>query len=397
MTVIDATGGSPASPRLLLISSEFPPGPGGIGTHAYQIARHLTRLGWRLKVVTPQAYVSPSERDDFNSKQLFPIQTLPERANGPLWWLKRMSMVVSAVRSFHPDLVMATGRRSLWMASTLQPFFGFSWVAIGHGSEFKSRSRWSEQLTRIAIRQAKAIIAVSTYTADLIRSLATPRKLIVIPNAADGERFRPGIDNSTIQKKWHIQESQVLLTVGQVSERKAQDVIIRALPQVLQSNPDVLYIMAGLPSREPEFAALAAELGVTHHVRFAGVIPESELPHVYNLADLFVLVSRQTQDGDVEGYGIVIQEAALCGVPAVVSRDCGLTEAIREGVTGLSVPPDDPEATAGTIIKLLADDKQRKEMGRRARELAVATTWTERAAEYDRVLRSCLKPEVNPT
>ncbi|HMT22208.1 MAG TPA: glycosyltransferase, partial [Promineifilum sp.] len=92
------------------------------------------------------------------------------------------------------------------------------------------------------------------------------------------------------------------------------------------------------------------------------------------------------------GYGIVVQEAALCGAPAVVSRDCGLTEAIVEGETGLSVPPDDPEATAAAVLALLDDETRRREMGRRAREAAQAATWAERVLAYDELLRSLLLP-----
>jgi len=119
-------------------------------------------------------------------------------------------------------------------------------------------------------------------------------------------------------------------------------------------------------------------------------VADDELTAIYNLADVFVLMSRRTAGGDVEGYGIVVQEAALCGVPAVVSRDCGLAEAIRDGETGLSAPPDDPPATAAAILSLLDDPGRRHAMGRRAREVALAATWAERVAEYDRALRPLL-------
>jgi phosphatidylinositol alpha-1,6-mannosyltransferase len=181
----------------------------------------------------------------------------------------------------------------------------------------------------------------------------------------------------------------VLLTVGQVGERKAQDVVIRALPRILATRPDVAYVMVGLPRRRAEYEALAAELGVAERVRFVGLLPDEELPAAYNLADVFVLVSRRAADGDVEGYGIVVQEAALCGVPAVVSRDCGLTEAIIEGRTGLSVPPDDPEATAAAVLTLL-DESTGPVMGRLAREAARAATWLERVVAYDELLRGLL-------
>jgi phosphatidylinositol alpha-1,6-mannosyltransferase len=161
---------------------------------------------------------------------------------------------------------------------------------------------------------------------------------------------------------------------------------------VLATHPDATYIMAGLPKSRESFTALADELGVAGRTRFVGLVDEADLPAAYRLADLFVLVSRRTGH-DVEGYGIVVQEAALSGVPAVVSQDCGLTEAIREGETGLSVPPDDPEATAGAILALLGDDDRRQEMGRRAREMALAATWSERVAEYDKLLRGLLPPQ----
>ena len=183
-----------------------------------------------------------------------------------------------------------------------------------------------------------------------------------------------------------------MLTVGQVSERKAQDVVIRALPRILTEHPDLTYVIAGLPTMQESFAALADELGVAGRVVFAGKVPDDVLPMAYNMADIFALVSRRTAAGDVEGFGIVVQEAALCGVPAIVSRDCGLTEAIREGETGLSVPPDDPGATAAAILTLLGDEPRRREMGQRARQAALTATWSERIDEYDLILRDLLAP-----
>jgi phosphatidylinositol alpha-1,6-mannosyltransferase len=238
-------------------------------------------------------------------------------------------------------------------------------------------------------------VAVSDYTAGLIRAASRPRRLVVIPNAADGTRFRPGLDSSALRRRWNLGDARVLLTVGQVGERKAQDVVIRALPRILAARPDTVYVMVGLPRLQAAYGALAAELGVADRVRFVGMLPDEELPAAYNLADAFVLVSRRAADGDVEGYGIVVQEAALCGVPAVVSQGCGLTEAISEGQTGLSVPPDDPAATAAAVLALL-DEPTRQMMGRRARETARSATWSERVVAYDALLRGLLPAVPEP-
>jgi phosphatidylinositol alpha-1,6-mannosyltransferase len=381
------TGGE--SPRLLLLSSEFPPGPGGIGHHAYQLAGHLSRLGWDVTVLSPQEYVSAAERDAFNRRQPFAVTPLPGREAGRGWWAGRLRAVAGAIRGRRPHVLLGTGRRALWLAAAVHSLTGIPWAAVGHGSEFTGGGRGAA-LTRRALHSAKAVIAVSDYTAGLIRAAANPRRLVVIPNAADGARFRPSVDTTALRRRWDLGEGPVLLTVGQVSERKAQDTVIRALPAILAHHPRATYVMAGLPREEAAFGELAAELGVAERVRFTGLVADEELAAVYNLADVFVLMSRRTAGGDVEGYGIVVQEAALCGVPAVVSQDCGLEEAIRDGETGLSAPPDDPAATAAAILSLLDDPDRRRAMGRRAREVALTATWAERVAAYDRELRALL-------
>ncbi len=379
-----------AGPRLLLLSSEFPPGPGGIGMHAYQLARHLAARGWVVTVATPQAYVAAAARAEFNRRQPFAVVTLPERDAGPLWPAARLRALAGAMGVARPDILLASGRRALWTAAVLGPLYRRPYVAVGHGSEFHSASALPRALTRRGIAGAAAVVAVSEYTAGLVRAAGRPRELVVIPNAADGERFRPDQDTAALRRELALDGRRVLLTVGRVGARKAQDVVIRALPRVLAAHPDVVYVMAGLPEKRAEFTALAESLGVAHALRFTGLAEDALLPALYDLADVFVLVSRRTAAGDVEGYGIVVQEAALCGTPAVVSRGCGLTEAIREGETGVSVPPDDPQATAAALIVLLGDDDARRRMGARARELAARATWAERVADYDDLLRHLL-------
>jgi phosphatidylinositol alpha-1,6-mannosyltransferase len=137
--------------------------------------------------------------------------------------------------------------------------------------------------------------------------------------------------------------------------------------------------------------ALATALGVADRVVFLGKVVQEELPALYNRADLFVLVSRQTSTGDVEGYGIVVTEAALCGTPAIVSNHSGLVETVIEGVTGLIVEPENPKATADAISRLLLDDSLRQQMGRAAQKYALENaTWAKRIGRYDQLLRELL-------
>ena len=182
---------STAAPRLLLLSSEFPPGPGGIGTHAYQLARHLTARGWVVTVVTAQDYAPAATRAAFNRQQSFAVVPLPERAGGRAvaTAAARLQTIGRALRAARPDLLLATGRRSLWLAAALGPLARRPYVAVGHGSEFHSESAAARALTGRAIAGAAAVVAVSDYSAGLVRAAGRPRRLLVIPNAADGDRF----------------------------------------------------------------------------------------------------------------------------------------------------------------------------------------------------------------
>ncbi|MBK8023991.1 MAG: glycosyltransferase [Chloroflexi bacterium] len=132
---------------------------------------------------------------------------------------------------------------------------------------------------------------------------------------------------------------------------------------------------------------------MSDYVHFLGRQPLDEVVRCMNAADVFVITSRTTADGDFEGYGIVVVEAALCGTPSVVSANSGLVEAIEDGRTGIAVAPEDPEDTARGIRRLLDDDALRQTMGERARTRAPAEqTWGQRAAECDRVFRALIAP-----
>jgi phosphatidylinositol alpha-1,6-mannosyltransferase len=211
----------------------------------------------------------------------------------------------------------------------------------------------------------------------------------VIPNGADETFFKP-LDAATLHScRNQLPRGALLLTVGNVTKRKGQGVVIRALPRILEQCPDTHYLIAGLPTDEAVLARLARELGVSDHVHFLGRVSGDKLVSLYSASDIFVMTSVFTSDGDYEGYGIAVVEAALCGKPAVVSGKSGLAEAVDDGETGLVVQQDDPEATARAVITLLQDDDKRRKMGEVAQERALRSrTWRNRVEAYDRLFRT---------
>lgn len=377
--------------RLLILSTEFPPGPGGIGTHAFQLSCKLTKKGWEIEIISPQDYASEEEIRSFSS--ILPtnvsIRRLRHLPNRVIEGVYRLSRFIWELRSFHPQICIATGAQSVWIEAFASLSRSFHWVAIAHGSEMGKPGSSVNHFSRWAFARADAVICVSDYTRQHMLDLGiNSRHTAVIPNGADAIKFYPDeVQRISLRQKLGLEDQIVLLTVGSVTERKAQDIVIRALPLVLKQVPNVHYLIAGLPRRKEFLTQLAHELGVECRVHFLGRVDNATLPALYNACDIFVLTSRKTAEGDVEGYGIAVVEAALCGKPAVVSDNSGLAEAILPGETGLLVPQEDVEATAQAIIALCMDESLRLGMGAKARDRALAVqTWSSRASQYEKVL-----------
>lgn len=387
-------------PRIAVFSVEFPPGPGGIGTHAFQLARHLSSRGWDVSVVTPQDHASNDDISAFNRRlpfNLFPLHPVPCAPVEALYRLAKGLLHVARVR---PDILVATGKRAAWVTYALSCLYRLPWVAVGHGSEFGTPSRFVQALMRWTYSRADAVVCVSDFTRTFLEASGIrPRHLSVIPNGADDETFhiqKPFETRSGAEALGLPASSRLILTVGNVCDRKGQDVVIRALPAVVRQIPDAHYLLAGLPTIRDRLATLAAELKVQDRVHFLGCVDTSTLVSLMNLCDVFALTSRRTPDGDIEGFGIAVVEAALCGKPAVVTAASGLSEAIEDGRTGLAVAEGDASAVADALIRLLSDEPLRRRMGEAAQLRAInEQTWSRRAVQYDELLtRVLLRPSI---
>ncbi len=376
--------------NVLMTCTEFPPGPGGIGTHAYQLAAGLDALGWTVTVVTPQDYVSPEDARRFNEAQGFRVVRLRPVSGRGVEAVYRESVLARWIRRSRPDVLLASGGNAVILAAGRWAGRAIPWLAVGHGSEFGGPRGWQNRLTLSAFRAATAVACVSEYTRGrMLAAGVRPRIECVIPNGADPGQFGVrSVDSAALRRALGLPAGPLLVTVGNVTERKGQDVVVRALPRILERVRDAQYAVVGLPTRGAELRRLAAELGVEDRVHLLGRLDGKTLVDLLNDADVFVMTSRRTADGDVEGYGIAAVEAALCGKPSVVSSDSGLQEAIEPGKTGIAVPPNDADAAARALTSLLEDPPLRKRMGDAARTRAEREqTWAIRVCAYDALLR----------
>ncbi len=177
-------------------------------------------------------------------------------------------------------------------------------------------------------------------------------------------------------------QDHMLLFVGRIEPLKGVDTLIRAMAQVRGASvrapfPLYLAIIGGEPEVDPAFMtaemarlqSLSRELGLDKMVIFLGKRSQDSLPYYYSAADAVVMPSHY------ELFGMVALEAMACGTPVVASQVGGLAFLVQDGVTGFSVPDDDPQTLGERLIQIISDAELRERLGKQAAEYAAQYAW----------------------
>jgi len=232
--------------------------------------------------------------------------------------------------------------------------------------------------------EAKRVIADTKPIADhLVKMKHAPAsKIDVVLLGVDTDFFSPVA--GSFQKE---SEGHELFSIARVVKDKGFHFLIAAMPALLKEHPGARLIVGGDGPYLPDLKALARKLGIEKAVRFTGRVPEQELPGLYRSCDLFALATTF-----VEGFGLVLAEAMACGKPAASARIGGVTDVIREGVTGRLFEPGDQKDITRTLLELLSDPAKLKTMGEAAREdtlarFSAAKTARDTAAVYEKALK----------
>jgi type III pantothenate kinase len=216
---------------------------------------------------------------------------------------------------------------------------------------------------RELLRRVDRVVATCTDEVfELIRQGAEHDQLTVIPCGVDLARFTPEGPREVPTC------GQRIVCVARLVERKGVGNVISALAQL---DGVQLVIAGGSDSGQLEndpgiqrLRRLAEEAGVVDHVELRGRVERDDLPALLRSAACVVCVPWY------EPFGIVALEAMACGVPVVASAVGGMIDTVVDGVTGVHVPPRDPDRLADALAGLLADSGRRRELGLQAVERA---------------------------
>ena len=348
--------------RILIITSEFPPLPGGIGNHAFNLAKHLVLNGFEVTVLTDER--SKEEDHEFDKTLEFNVVRIPISKPRLFMYFKRIRRAKQLSREV--DVVLASGKFSLWLGAIIKKNTDAKLMAVIHGTEVNFKSLFLRtSIDRSLIRFDK-VIAVSNFTKNLVKHLQL-KSVVFIPNGFDAEDWEINQVDKNVLKG-----SPKLITVGNITERKGQINVINHLPKLLSKFPNIHYHCLGLPTQKEEFLNRAKELGVEDHITFRGRVAHSQLVNYLNDADIFVMLSQMTKSGDVEGFGIAIIEANYLGIPAIGSVNCGIEDAIDTNNSGLLIDPKDGLALTQAIETIL-NERIRFQKG--ARQWAEQHQW----------------------
>lgn len=233
---------------------------------------------------------------------------------------------------------------------------------------------------REVLRVADQVVAATPAELAQLQWLyeADARKIAVIPPGVDVSRFYPIPKDEAKEVIGVPPCEELLLFVGRIEPLKGLDTLIHAIAQMRARGVYVCLAVIGgdpdtsLEAQNAEMArvqALREEASLSDLITFLGKRSQDTLPYYYSAADAVVVPSYY------ESFGMVALEAMACGTPVVASQVGGLAFLIQDGVTGFTVPVDEPEALSDKLLLLVRDEKLRQQLGLKASAVAQQYSW----------------------
>lgn len=365
--------------NILMLTGEFPPANGGIGTYAREIAAAATQLGAVVTVVAP----------DYGEDNTAADRNLPyevRRFQGALHSMRDLPSKIALARRS-----IASGRFDVVHAADW-PFFIPLALSRGltearvlmtvHGTEI---NECQTPLKRVAIRCAgvlgprTVIAANSRYTRELFlkRFAFDADRVHAIPLGVSDFWFGARQTRSKTRAAHAIAADRiVMITVARLTHRKGHLLTLsalRSLPQDLRRR--ITWLVIG-PDGEPDHVRQLRALaqGVDCDTRLLGRLSNGQIRDLYGAADFFCLNGLTESSGRVEGFGLVYLEAGAAGLPSVATDVGGVSDAVIGGESGLLVAPS-ADAVSRAIVTLATDGARRSALAIGAMTHAGRLSW----------------------
>lgn len=399
---------------VLIVTSSYPKHegePSGIFLH--HLSRQLVAVGWRVLVLAPGfpggrpfqvldgveirrfSYFIPQRQ-----ALCYRSGMLPNLKQSLLLWFQVPfylgSLFVSVLEVVRKESINVINAH--WIVPQgivvrlVQSFSPVPVVLTVHGGDiFAFQGPVGRFLKRMALGRAEACTANSAFTRGQLLQLCPSAEVSIVPMGVDVAEFEPKQPNLLLRRKLSV-DAEMILFVGRLVEKKGVHNLLSAMQRVLRKSSKATLVVVGDGTQRHELERMAERLEIARSVRFLGKLPHEELPEYYAAADLFVGPSVVDRSGDTEGLGVVFIEAASAGLAMVGTSVGGISDVLIHDVTGIAVEPDQPEALAVAIERLLNDESLRRRLGAAARQHALSQfSWSHVAERFSSVFRKAVE------
>ncbi len=234
-------------------------------------------------------------------------------------------------------------------------------------------------------KKAKKIITISKFTKE---------KLAEKNISENVDLIYPGVNLDDFKKSHKNDRKFRIISVGGLTPRKGYEISLAAVSSFYKDvSKDIEYvIVAGNRNSEKNikyFNSLISKYGLSKIVKLKLNLSTSELVNEYNQADIFLLTPIHIGPA-FEGFGLVYLEAAACGLPCIGSNSGGASEAIRNGVSGITVEEGNVNETLSALKKLFESPQTRIQMSKNSKTWAKKFSWNGIAKKYLKTYENCL-------
>ena len=298
--------------------------------------------------------------------------------------------VVSAIRICHQGVrLVHLGDPVLspigWI---LQRLFQIPIVTTVHGLDITYPFSLYQQVVPRLVSQFCHIVCISKSALDACLERGIPASICtVIPPGVEVHPDLPAKADARVKLAQlvgqNLEANELLLTVGRLVPRKGVAAFVRrVLPTLSGKIPSLHYLVVGDGPDQQAIKEAVREQGLESRVHMFGRVGEEDLAFIYRAADVFV-APNVPYPGDMEGFGLVVLEAAAMALPVVASDLEGLKDAIVPGQNGVLLPHDQPDRWIEELAALLTNVSLREQIGEKARQyVATHQSWSAMADRY---------------
>ncbi|MDM5262931.1 glycosyltransferase family 4 protein [Sulfurovum sp. XTW-4] len=316
---------------------------GGVERGTVELSRELVKLGHESIVISAGGKLEEQITKEGGIHITFDVCS-----KNPLTAPLRIVKLQKILSELKPDILHARSRVPAWLTYLANKKLHIPFVTTVHG--FNSVSPYSAIMAKgdrvICVSGAiKAYIQEHYHTEE--------KKITVIPRGIDLEKFNPqNLDQSFIEdfkKEYHLEERQIVTTVGRITQLKDHQTFIRAIALLKKNDPNIVgLIVGGVREDKQEYfhslEGLVKELGLEDNIIFTG--SQSRVAEIYALSDVVVSSSKKP-----ESFGRSVAEALALNTPVVATSHGGVLDIIVEGENGFFYPVGESEVLTEKILK----------------------------------------------